>query len=104
MPSTDINVRNCHTIYALLEDVFETEANKVVEANDIHESWQEGLIQSTEFALQNLPNCRLSDAEFCKIGSSRSLLGLAVLFFYASLKNGFHTDFLWLQATFFIKF
>lgn len=40
-------------IYALVEDIFETEAMKIIEQNEEHFTWQEGLIQSTRFALQN---------------------------------------------------
>lgn len=40
-------------IYALLEDIFEKEATKVILENREHMSWQEGFIQSTQFALQN---------------------------------------------------
>lgn len=40
-------------IYALLEDIFETEAKTAMELHKEYDSWQEGLIQSTAFALQN---------------------------------------------------
>lgn len=40
-------------IYALLEEIFETEASKVIDENKTYLSWQEGFIQSTAFALQN---------------------------------------------------
>jgi probable dihydroxyacetone kinase regulator len=40
-------------IYALLADIFEHEATKVVEENEEHQTWQEGFIQSTQFVLQN---------------------------------------------------
>lgn len=40
-------------IYALVEDIFEAEAQKVIEKNEEHFTWQEGFIQSTQFALQN---------------------------------------------------
>lgn len=40
-------------IYALLQDVFEDEARQVVEENEIGNRWQEGLIQATQFALDN---------------------------------------------------
>lgn len=40
-------------IYALVEDIFETETRAVIEKNEEHFNWQEGLIQSTQFALQN---------------------------------------------------
>lgn len=40
-------------IYALLEDVFETEAADIIDANLTYSSWQEGLIHSTRFALEN---------------------------------------------------
>jgi probable dihydroxyacetone kinase regulator len=40
-------------IYALLEDIFETEARAVIEVHKDYQSWQDGLIQSTAFALQN---------------------------------------------------
>ena len=42
-----------HDIYELLEDIFESEADAVIANNDILESWQEGLIASADFALQN---------------------------------------------------
>lgn len=40
-------------IYALVEEIFATETKKVIEKNEEHFNWQEGLIQSTQFALQN---------------------------------------------------
>lgn len=40
-------------IYALLEDIFETEAKTTMDAHKEYDSWQEGIIQSTAFALQN---------------------------------------------------
>ncbi len=40
-------------IYALLEDVFEREAERVIQQNDGQFSWKEGLIRSTRFAMEN---------------------------------------------------
>ncbi len=40
-------------IYALLEDIFASEARKVIEKNESLLNWQEGLISSTQFALNN---------------------------------------------------
>lgn len=40
-------------IYALLEDIFETETSKVIEADRTFDTWENGLIQSVEFALKN---------------------------------------------------
>lgn len=40
-------------IYALLREIFETEVSKVIAENPLLDSWQEGFIQSTRFALEN---------------------------------------------------
>lgn len=40
-------------IYALLREIFEKEVAKVIRDNPLHDSWQEGFIQSTRFALEN---------------------------------------------------
>lgn len=40
-------------IYALVEDIFEREAERVISQNMEHFSWQEGLIESLQFALEN---------------------------------------------------
>lgn len=40
-------------IYALVEDLFETEAKKSLDAQHMADSWQESFIEATQFALQN---------------------------------------------------
>ncbi len=40
-------------IYALLEDIFETQVQAILEEHRPRDSWREALIQITEFALQN---------------------------------------------------
>lgn len=40
-------------IYALLEDIFEQEAQAAIDRNSEHDTWREGFIESTQFALQN---------------------------------------------------
>lgn len=40
-------------IYDLLEDIFETQAQAILEEHRPRDSWREALIQITEFALQN---------------------------------------------------
>lgn len=40
-------------IRALVEDIFVSEARKVIEEHPLHDSWQEGFLQSTQFAIQN---------------------------------------------------
>lgn len=40
-------------IYALVEDIFEREAESVISQNMEHFSWQEGLIKSLQFAIEN---------------------------------------------------
>lgn len=40
-------------IYALLEDVFQTEINKIAAKHQIYTSWQDGFIESAEFILKN---------------------------------------------------
>lgn len=40
-------------IFALLDDVFETETNDVISSGYIHDSWQEGFIKSAGFAMRN---------------------------------------------------
>lgn len=40
-------------IYALVEDIFEREAERVISRNMEHFSWQEGLVQSLSFAIEN---------------------------------------------------
>ena len=40
-------------IYALLQEIFDQEAAKVISNHRNYESWQEGLIESARFALEN---------------------------------------------------
>lgn len=40
-------------IYALVEDIFEKETEKVVQEHQEHFTWQDGFIESAQFALQN---------------------------------------------------
>lgn len=40
-------------IYALIDEVFKAETQKVIGENVCYKSWQEGFLQSTKFALEN---------------------------------------------------
>lgn len=40
-------------IYALLREIFDIETARVMESNDIYDSWQEGFLQATSFAMAN---------------------------------------------------
>lgn len=40
-------------IYALLDDIFRTETQKVIDQNADYESWQDGFLQATKFAREN---------------------------------------------------
>lgn len=40
-------------IYALLDDIFRSETQKVIDANADYDSWQEGFLQATKFARDN---------------------------------------------------
>lgn len=40
-------------IYALLEDIFEREAEKAIAISGNYENWQEGFVESAHFALEN---------------------------------------------------
>ncbi|MEA4919467.1 MAG: TetR-like C-terminal domain-containing protein [Clostridiaceae bacterium] len=40
-------------IFALLDDIFESEANDVIGSGYVHDSWQEGFIKSAGFAMRN---------------------------------------------------
>lgn len=40
-------------IYALVEDIFEGEARRILEAHDIYDSWQEGFLSATQLARES---------------------------------------------------
>lgn len=40
-------------IYALLEEIFKEETKNVLEENILYDSWQEGFLQVTKFAIEN---------------------------------------------------
>ncbi len=40
-------------IYAVVKEIFEAETEKVLESTVEYDSWQEGFLQGTEFALEN---------------------------------------------------
>lgn len=74
-------------IYALLEEIFQLEAQKVIEANKDYDSWQDSFLQTVKFALENKRIIFHSYHSLNRDQLERYLHGISDSFIYGFVKK-----------------